>query len=189
MWSTQHLRPQLMVDESQSMVSNNVYTSLSSQQICSVQPEQINSVMTGASPEGSGQSSLFLQIQHYMCTQLSSVAVVPYLTYVYSHMVQGETLSLQSTVYQLAYGVRYYVFYKLRQWPVACLIAVSYYLPIRYIAQSCELHLCNHVHTSLSCTTRSQHFLVMWPTAQPKTALMISFVVHESTIYMALQIT
>ena len=44
--------------------------------------------------------------------------------------------------------------------------------------------MCNHVHTSLTSTTQSQHFFVMCPTAQPKTAVMISFVVYESTIYI-----
>jgi len=40
------------------------------------------------------------------------------------------------------------------------------------------MHLCNHVHTSLSCTTQSQHFRVVWPTAQPKTAVTIMRVVY-----------
>ena len=40
-----------------------------------------------------------------------------------------------------------------------------------------KLHMCNHAHTSLQCITQSQYFLVMWPRAQPKVAVMMIFVV------------
>ena len=40
---------------------------------------------------------------------------------------------------------------------------------------SCELHIYIPVHTSLPCTTQSQHFLIMWPTVLPKIAVMITF--------------
>ena len=33
------------------------------------------------------------------------------------------------------------------------------------------------LHESLHCTTKSQYFLVMWPRAQPKVAVMMIFVV------------
>ena len=37
----------------------------------------------------------------------------------------------------------------------------------------CGLHTYIPVYTSLPCTTQSQQFLILWPTAQPKTAVMI----------------
>ena len=50
-----------------------------------------------------------------------------------------------------------------------------------------EVHTCTPVHTSLPCTTHSQHYcLIMGPTGQLKTAVM--FVVDKSTIYMVLQL-
>jgi len=50
----------------------------------------------------------------------------------------------------------------------------------------CELHLCNLVQTPLPLTTvhiQNISTSIKWPTAQPKTAVMI---VYESTVYMAL---
>ena len=54
---------------------------------------------------------------------------------------------------------------------------------------SCELHQCKHIHISLPYCTQSQHFLVMWPIVQPKMAVMITFVVFESTGYVPLQLS
>ena len=49
-----------------------------------------------------------------------------------------------------------------------------------------ELHLCKHVHTSLPYTMQSQHFLIMRPTAQPKTAVVI---IYESRVYITINVT
>ena len=46
----------------------------------------------------------------------------------------------------------------------------------------CKLQICTLVNTSLPCTTQSQHCLIMWPTAQPKTAVENNL--HGSTTYI-----